>query len=73
MALAQIERERAAMDRFAPMLVEMWCRWMRDELWRAHDLTGEKRAAMVEKIKEAEALAQQMRAWQETHWMKVPD
>jgi hypothetical protein len=52
-----------AQDRFAPDVVEVW----------AAKVEAVGKVGNGDKIKEARALAHQMRAWQALHVSKVPD
>lgn len=89
MALAKIERELAAKgegclgkaaddepvfilranDKTAPEVIEHWARKVEASYCDKHRL----KEMPVAKLKEAKALAHQMRAWQELNGSKLPD
>lgn len=61
-----------AMDKFAPEVIENWA--TRVDLATANFVNGTGNVDSTrKKIKEARALAHEMRAWQERNYCKIPD
>lgn len=61
-----------AQDQFAPALVEQWAREM-DHWAKLNIVDVAVQSRRAQKIREARALAHQMRAWQALNRSKVPD
>lgn len=59
-----------AQDKLAPETIEAWARMLE---MAVHGVVSCEADASKQKIKEARAIAHQMRAWQELHFNKIPD